>query len=36
MNQRVVEILRRTEDVYGIWKDREFDVEKYVKNLRRK
>jgi hypothetical protein len=35
MNRRVVEILRRTEDVYGIWKDRKFDVEKYVKNLRR-
>ncbi len=34
MNRRVDEILRRTEEVYGIWKDREFDVEEYARNLR--
>jgi len=35
MNRRVEEILRRTEAVYGIWKDRKFDVEEYIRELRR-
>lgn len=35
MNRRVDEILRRTEDVYGIWKDREFDTQEYIRDLRR-
>ena len=35
MNRRVEEILRRTEGVYGIWKDRKFDVEEYIRELRR-
>ncbi len=35
INRRVEEILRRTEAVYGIWKDRKFDVEEYIRELRR-
>lgn len=35
MNRRVDEILRRTEEVYGIWKDREFDTQEYIRDLRR-
>ena len=35
MNRRVEEILRRTEAVYGIWKDRKFDAEEYIRELRR-
>ena len=35
VHRRVDEILRRTEDVYGIWKDREFDVEEYIRDLRK-
>jgi len=35
MNRRVEEILRRTEAVYGIWKDRKFNVEEYIRELRR-
>ncbi len=35
VNRRVEEILRRTEAVYGIWKDRKFDVEEYIRELRR-
>ncbi len=35
MNRRVEEILRRTEAVYGIWKNRKFDVEEYIRELRR-
>lgn len=35
MNQRVNEILKRTEDVYGIWKDRKFDTQEYIRDLRR-
>ena len=35
MNRRVEEILRRAEAVYGIWKDRKFDVEEYIRELRR-
>ncbi len=29
------EILRRMEDVYGMWKDREFDAEQYIRDLRK-
>jgi hypothetical protein len=35
MDQRVSEILRRTENVYGIWKDRDFDVEAHIRDLRK-
>ena len=35
MNQRVDEILRRTDDAYGIWKDRDFDTQEYIRDLRR-
>ena len=35
INRRVEGILRRTEAVYGIWKDRKFDVEEYIRELRR-
>ena len=35
INRRVEEILRRTEAVYGIWKDRKFDVEEYLREVRR-
>jgi len=35
MNQRVDELLRRTESVFGIWKDREFDVEAHIRDLRK-
>ena len=34
-HRKVDEILRRTEDVYGIWKDREFDVDEYIRDLRK-
>ena len=35
INQRVDEILRRTEIVYGMWKDKRFDVEEYISDLRK-
>jgi len=35
MNRRVEGILKRTETVYGIWKDRKFNVEEYIRELRR-
>ncbi len=35
INRRVEGILERTETVYGIWKDRKFNVEEYIRELRR-
>jgi hypothetical protein len=35
INQRVDEIVRRTEVVYGMWKDKRFDVEEYISDLRK-
>ncbi len=34
-NQTVDNILRRTEDIYGMWKDREFNTEEHIRDLRR-
>jgi len=35
INKKIDNILRRTKDVYGIWKDRELEVKKFVRDLRR-
>jgi negative regulator of replication initiation len=29
------EILKRTDDVYGIWKNRKIEVQKHIRELRR-
>lgn len=35
VGKKADEILRRTEEVYGLWKDREFDVEEHIRDLRK-
>jgi hypothetical protein len=35
VQKKADEILKRLEDVYGIWKDKEINVEGYVRNLRK-
>jgi len=35
INKKIDNILRRTKDVYGIWKDRELEVKRFVRDLRR-
>ncbi len=34
VDRRVEEILRRMDMVYGVWEDRELDVEEYIRGLR--
>jgi len=35
LTRKIQKILKATDDVCGIWKDRKFDVNSYIKNTRR-
>jgi hypothetical protein len=35
MNKKANELLNKMERVYGIWKDREFDVDDYLRDIRK-
>jgi len=35
MGSKTGRILKRTDDVYGIWEKRRFDVKKHVRDLRK-
>jgi negative regulator of replication initiation len=35
INRKIQKILKSTEEVFGIWKDREFDVDTYIRDSRR-
>lgn len=35
MGNKPDQILKRTDDVYGIWKNRKFDVKKHIRGLRK-
>ncbi len=35
MNRKVRKALKAADRVFGLWKDRDFDVEKHVKDMRK-
>lgn len=35
MNRKIQKILKATEEVFGIWRDREFDVDTYIRDRRK-
>jgi predicted CopG family antitoxin len=35
MERRTEAILKRTENVFGIWRDKKINVEGYIRNIRR-
>lgn len=34
-SKKVSELLKRSRKAYGIWKDRDFDVDEYIRDLRK-
>lgn len=35
LNRKIQKILKTTDDICGIWKDRKLDVDKYIRNVRK-
>jgi len=35
MNRNTENILKATENIFGIWKDKKFDVDDYIREMRR-